>query len=80
MNEVLRDGYVKDNENGVSKWNTELQEQGIKDFKFKLPSRRFIAKSDVERGALRPRRQHDQRPPTGIAATATGCRVEDDRQ
>jgi benzoyl-CoA 2,3-dioxygenase component B len=44
MNEVLRDGYVKDNENGVSKWNTELQEQGIKDFKFKLPSRRFHRK------------------------------------
>src|SRR4051812_28633997 len=28
MNEVLRDGYVKDNENGVSKWNTELADQG----------------------------------------------------
>jgi benzoyl-CoA 2,3-dioxygenase component B len=44
MNEVLRDGYVKDNENGVSKWNTELADQGITDFKFKLPSRRFHRK------------------------------------
>jgi benzoyl-CoA 2,3-epoxidase subunit B len=44
MNEILRDGYVKDNENGVSKWNTELKEQGITDFKFTLPSRRFNRK------------------------------------
>ena len=40
MNEILRDSYVKDNENGVSKWNLELSDQGITDFKFKLPSRR----------------------------------------
>lgn len=44
MNEILRDGYVRDNENGVSKWNTELKEQGITDFKFTLPSRRFHRK------------------------------------
>jgi benzoyl-CoA 2,3-dioxygenase component B len=40
MNEVLRDAYVKDNENGVSKWNLETKENGI-DFQFVLPSRRF---------------------------------------
>jgi len=40
MNEVLRDGYVRDNENGVSKWNLECQDQGVP-FRFKLPSRRF---------------------------------------
>jgi benzoyl-CoA 2,3-dioxygenase component B len=40
MNEVLRDGYVKDNENGVSKWNLELKDQGV-GFRFALPSRRF---------------------------------------
>ena len=43
MNEVLRDAYVKDNENGVSKWNTELQDQKV-DARFKLPSRRFNRK------------------------------------
>jgi benzoyl-CoA 2,3-epoxidase subunit B len=41
MNEILRDGYIKDNENGVSKWNLELDEQGMKDIRITLPNRRF---------------------------------------
>ena len=28
MNEVLRDAYIEDNENGVSKWNKTLKELG----------------------------------------------------
>lgn len=43
MNEVLRDAYVKDNENGVSKWNTELADQGM-ELRITLPSRRFNRK------------------------------------
>jgi benzoyl-CoA 2,3-dioxygenase component B len=44
MNEVLRDGYIEDNENGVSKWNDELDLQGMKNVRFSLPSRRFNRK------------------------------------
>lgn len=43
MNEVLRDAYVADNENGVSKWNRVLEKAGI-DFRIQLPSRRFNRK------------------------------------
>ena len=40
MNEILRDVYVKDNENGISKWNRTLDGLG-QDFRVTLPSRRF---------------------------------------
>jgi benzoyl-CoA 2,3-epoxidase subunit B len=43
MNEILRDAYVKDNENGVSKWNLETKEQDVP-FTFSLPSKRFHRK------------------------------------
>jgi benzoyl-CoA 2,3-epoxidase subunit B len=43
MNELLRDAYVKDNENGVAKWNLETKEQDVP-FTFTLPSRRFHRK------------------------------------
>jgi benzoyl-CoA 2,3-dioxygenase component B len=40
MNEVLRDAYVEDNENGVSKWNKTLESLDM-DFRISLPNRRF---------------------------------------
>lgn len=40
MNEVLRDGYVSDNERGVRRWNKTLEKAGI-DFRFRLPDRKF---------------------------------------
>lgn len=43
MNEILRDGYIADNENGVSKWNRTLEQMGM-DFRITLPSRRFNRK------------------------------------
>lgn len=43
MNEVLRDAYVEDNENGVSKWNKTLNEMEM-DFQIALPNRRFNRK------------------------------------
>jgi benzoyl-CoA 2,3-dioxygenase component B len=43
MNEVLRDGYIEDNVNGVSKWNRTLKEMDV-DFEITLPSRRFNRK------------------------------------
>jgi benzoyl-CoA 2,3-dioxygenase component B len=43
MNEILRDDYVKDCLNVLTKWNLETKEAGI-DFQFTLPSRRFHRK------------------------------------
>ena len=43
MNELLRDAYIKDCENAISKWNIECREQSV-DFEFKLPNRRFHRK------------------------------------
>lgn len=43
MNEILRDDYVRDCENVLTKWNQETREQGV-DFTFTLPSRRFHRK------------------------------------
>lgn len=40
MNEVLRDDYIRDCENVLTKWNQECSEQDV-DFTFALPSRRF---------------------------------------
>ncbi len=43
MNEILRDDYVRDCENVLTKWNLETRDAGI-DFQFTLPSRRFHRK------------------------------------
>ncbi len=43
MNEILRDDYVKDCVNVLSKWNLETKDAGV-DFQFTLPSRRFHRK------------------------------------
>ncbi|MDP2342111.1 MAG: benzoyl-CoA 2,3-epoxidase subunit BoxB [Deltaproteobacteria bacterium] len=43
MNEILRDDYVKDCLNVLTKWNLETKEAGV-DFQFTLPSRRFHRK------------------------------------
>jgi len=40
MNEILRDGYVDDNQRGVDMWNKTLAEAGL-DFRMKLPHRSF---------------------------------------
>ncbi len=40
MNEVLRDGYIRDCQRGVDRWNKILAEQGI-ERRLRLPSRRF---------------------------------------
>ncbi|MCP4504633.1 MAG: benzoyl-CoA 2,3-epoxidase subunit BoxB [Deltaproteobacteria bacterium] len=40
MNEILRDAYIIDNQNGVNMWNREVKAAGI-DFEFSLPSRYF---------------------------------------
>jgi benzoyl-CoA 2,3-epoxidase subunit B len=40
MNEILRDGYIEDNQRGVDMWNKTIAEAGI-DFELTLPSRRF---------------------------------------
>jgi benzoyl-CoA 2,3-dioxygenase component B len=41
INEVLRDAYIEDNENGILMWNRELENQGMGEFKITLPNRRF---------------------------------------
>ncbi|MBI5496822.1 MAG: benzoyl-CoA 2,3-epoxidase subunit BoxB [Deltaproteobacteria bacterium] len=46
LNEVLRDGYIEDNDRGVRKWNKTLEEHGMS-YRFKLPSRRFNRKVGV---------------------------------
>ncbi len=48
MNELLRDGYVKDNERGVLRWNKVIREAGI-DFELKLPDRKFNRKMGIYR-------------------------------
>jgi benzoyl-CoA 2,3-dioxygenase component B len=48
MNEILRDGYVKDNDRGVQRWNKVVREAGI-DFEFKLPDRKFNRKMGLYR-------------------------------
>ena len=40
MNEILRDGYVDDNQRGVDMWNKTLAEAGLA-FRVKLPHRSF---------------------------------------
>ncbi len=40
MNEVLRDGYIEENEKSIEKWNRTLEKHGM-DFRFSLPHRRF---------------------------------------
>jgi benzoyl-CoA 2,3-dioxygenase component B len=40
MNEVLRDGYIGDNQRGVDGWNKVLAKAAVDD-RFHLPSRRF---------------------------------------
>ena len=40
MNEILRDGYVDDNQRGVDMWNKTLAEADL-DFRVKLPHRSF---------------------------------------
>ena len=50
MNEILRDGYVKDNERGVARWNKVIREHGI-DFEIKLPNRRFNRTMGIHAGA-----------------------------
>jgi len=40
MNEVLRDGYIGDNQRGVDGWNKVLAKAAVDD-RFQLPSRRF---------------------------------------
>lgn len=41
MNELLRDEYVADCERAVRKWNYVVEKNGVTDFKFALPHRRF---------------------------------------
>jgi len=41
MNEVLRSEYIADNQKGIDYWNRILTKQGISDFEFSLPHRRF---------------------------------------
>jgi len=41
VNEILRDDYIEDNMKSIHMWNRELESQGITDFKFSLPNRRF---------------------------------------
>ena len=43
MNEILRDDYIKDCMNVLTKWNQETKASGV-DFVFTLPSRRFHRK------------------------------------
>jgi len=40
MNEVLRNAYIRDCENGVKRWNNIIKKAGI-DFELRLPSSRF---------------------------------------
>jgi benzoyl-CoA 2,3-dioxygenase component B len=40
MNEILRDGYVDDNQRGVDMWNKTIAEAGL-DFRMQLPHRSF---------------------------------------
>jgi benzoyl-CoA 2,3-dioxygenase component B len=49
MNEVLRDGYVKDNQRGVDRWNKIIRQHEI-DFELTLPSRRFNRKMGIYAG------------------------------
>jgi len=49
MNEILRDGYVDDNQRGVDRWNKTIQECGV-DFELRLPNRRFNRKMGVHAG------------------------------
>jgi benzoyl-CoA 2,3-dioxygenase component B len=49
MNEVLRDGYIDDNQRGVNRWNKTIRECGV-DFELKLPSRRFNRKMGLHAG------------------------------
>jgi benzoyl-CoA 2,3-dioxygenase component B len=46
LNEVLRDGYVEDNERGVRKWSKALSDRGIAT-QMVMPSRRFNRKVGV---------------------------------
>jgi benzoyl-CoA 2,3-dioxygenase component B len=41
LNEVLRDDYTADNQKAVDRWNKVLEENGVDDFRFELPSQRF---------------------------------------
>jgi benzoyl-CoA 2,3-dioxygenase component B len=43
MNEILRSGYIDDNQKGVDKWNKLLADEGVP-FRIVLPSRRFNRK------------------------------------
>jgi len=49
MNEVVRDGWVEENQKGVDRWNRIIREAGI-DFEIKLPHRRFNRKMGVYGG------------------------------
>jgi benzoyl-CoA 2,3-dioxygenase component B len=40
MNEITRQGYIHDCENGIRRWNTLVEKAGFA-FRFKLPSERF---------------------------------------
>lgn len=40
MNEITRQGYIHDCENGMRRWNTLVEKAGLS-FRFKLPSERF---------------------------------------
>jgi benzoyl-CoA 2,3-epoxidase subunit B len=41
LNEILRDEYADDNQKAVDRWNKVLDEAGILEFRFKLPSKKF---------------------------------------
>jgi benzoyl-CoA 2,3-dioxygenase component B len=41
LNEILRDEYADDNQKAVDRWNKVLDEAGITNFRFSLPSKKF---------------------------------------
>jgi len=50
MNEILRDDYKDDNERVVVRWNKVLEEEGINNFRFQVPSKRFHRQVGVYAG------------------------------
>jgi len=49
MNEVLRDGYIDDNQRGVDRWNKAIRDSGI-DYELRLPNRRFNRTMGIHSG------------------------------
>jgi benzoyl-CoA 2,3-dioxygenase component B len=49
MNEVVRDGWVEENQKGLDRWNRIIKEAGV-DFEIRLPSRRFNRKMGIYSG------------------------------